>query len=57
MKDDKAHSCSRIAMQTLAISMKTPPIELTKENLAAFFRTRMNAFRAEEQKLSFEIAM
>ena len=44
------------AMQSLATTMNTDPIVLTKENLAAFFRTRMKAFKEDEQKFSFEIA-
>jgi hypothetical protein len=45
-----------IAITILAMNMNTPPIALTKENLAAFLSTRMKALRAEEQKFSFEIA-
>ena len=47
----------KIEIQTLAIIIKTLPIELTKANFAVFFRTRMKALRAEEQKFSLEIAM
>ena len=44
------------AMQSFATTMKTAPIVLTNENLAACFRTRMKAFREDEQKFSLEIA-
>ena len=45
-----------IVMQTFAINMNTPPIELTNANLALFLRTRIKALRADEQKFSLEIA-
>ena len=44
------------AMQSFATTMKTAPIVLTNENLAACLRTRMKAFREDEQKFSLEIA-
>ena len=44
------------AMQSFATTIKTAPIEFTNWNLAACFKTRMNALREEEQKFSLEIA-
>lgn len=44
-------------MQSLAINMKTSAKPPTNANFALCFKTRINEFNADEQKLSLEIAM
>jgi hypothetical protein len=44
-------------IQNFAMNMNASEKPSTKANFALFFRIRMKAFSAEEQKLSLEIAM
>ena len=61
---DKVHSIRKIVLtvvkteiQSFAININTSAKPSTNANFAWFLRIRMKAFRAEEQKLSLEIAM
>lgn len=47
----------KTAIPNLAMNINTSAKPSTNPNFALFFNIKMNAFRAEEQKLSEEIAM
>ena len=44
-------------MESLAMNIKKSAKPSTNANFAEFFKIKMNTFRAEEQKLSLEIAI
>ena len=46
----------KTAIPNLAMNMNTSANPSTKPNFALFFKIKMNALRAEEQKLSEEMA-
>lgn len=46
----------KIEIESLAMNMKKSEKPSTKANFALFLSIRMNEFRADEQKLSLDIA-
>ena len=53
----KLVTVDKTAIPNLAMNMNTSANPSTNPNFALFFKIKMKAFRAEEQKLSDEMAM
>lgn len=53
----KLVTVEKTAIPNLAINMNTSENPSTNANLALFLRSKMKAFKADEQKLSPEMAM